>query len=263
MKKFVMALSILAMGGSALVGVLNKTGLEEEIVLLETTKKTLTKVVADLRETEDNLATAQETEKQSKNARDQVAANVSETEQNLNRTTAQIEGTSKELADAQLKKKEIDLAIRKLFPDGNIKTVDDVRRERKMQQDALAEKQNNKSELEAQLASVQTERGAQETRVKQGEAHQIKRAQGVALNGLEATVIAVNRNWGFVMVNTGKNYGVSAESSLLVKRGNERVARLRIVSLEPSMVVCDIIPESLVAGTKISPGDKVIFENTK
>ena len=145
MKKFVMVLSILAMGGSALVGVLNKTGLEEEIVLLETTKKTLTKVVADLRETEDNLATAQETEKQSKNARDQVAANVSETEQNLNRTTAQIEGTSKELANAQLKKKEIDLAIRKLFPDGNIKTVDDVRRERKMQQDALTEKKNNKS----------------------------------------------------------------------------------------------------------------------
>ncbi len=263
MKKFVMALSILAMGGSALVGVLNKTDLVAEIDLLAKTKQTLSKVVADLRETEDNLATAQENEKQSKNARDQVAANVSETEQNLNRTNAQIEGVNKDLADTQLKKKEIDLAIRKIFPDGNIKSADDVRKERKMLADALTEKQNSKSELEASLASVQSARAKQEERVKQGEANQIVRAQQVALNGLEATVIAVNRDYGFVMVNAGKNYGVTAESSLLVKRGNERVARLRIVSLEPNMVVCDIITESLAEGAKISPGDKVIFENTK
>lgn len=45
------------------------------------------------------------------------------------------------------------------------------------------------------------------------------RAQKLALNGLVATVIAVNKEWGFVMINAGRQHGVSPDASLLVKRG--------------------------------------------
>jgi len=86
-------------------------------------------------------------------------------------------------------------------------------------------------------------------------------AQKLALNGLVATIIAVNNEWGFVMVNAGRQHGVGAESSLLVRRGNTRVARLRIVNLQDNMLVADVVKESLMKGFKVQPGDKVIFED--
>ena len=76
-----------------------------------------------------------------------------------------------------------------------------------------------------------------------------------------ATVIAVNNEWGFVMVNAGRAHGVEADSSLLVKRGNVRIARLRLVNLQDTACVCDVVKESLMKGIKVQPGDKVIFES--
>jgi transcription elongation GreA/GreB family factor len=64
------------------------------------------------------------------------------------------------------------------------------------------------------------------------------------------------------MVNAGRAHGVSADSSLLVKRGNARVGRLRIVSLEDMMTVADVVDEAGVSGVVVKPGDKVIFEST-
>jgi hypothetical protein len=35
------------------------------------------------------------------------------------------------------------------------------------------------------------------------------------------------------------------------------------VSLEPDVLVADVVPESLAEGAKLQAGDKVIFENTR
>ncbi|NNE93127.1 MAG: hypothetical protein HKN23_15900 [Verrucomicrobiales bacterium] len=258
-----MALSILAMGGTALVGMLNKKDLEGEIVTLTDTKAEIQVVSEDLSQTEDMLVDERKNEDMAKNMRDQVSAQVGEAEMSLSRLNGQISTVDDDLKKTKIEQDEIDIAIKKVFPDGQIRTAEDFRQMRAAIQQEKQALENTKAELTATLASVQTQRMSQENRVKSGEKTQIERAQKIALNGLEATVIAVNREWGFVMVNAGKNYGVTNEASLLVKRGNERVARLRIVDLGESAVVCAVVEESLAEGTKINPGDKVIFENTK
>ena len=101
------------------------------------------------------------------------------------------------------------------------------------------------------------------SKVREEEKFQMQRAQKLSLNGLVATVIAVNKEWGFVMINAGRQHGVTADASLLVKRGNSRIARLRIVTLEETSTVADLVDESLVKGVDIQPGDKVIFENVQ
>ena len=162
----------------------------------------------------------------------------------------------------EIEQKEIDLAIRKQFPDGNIKTADDLKMTLTMLKDTLTDKQNEKADKTAQMEAAKQAQQVQIARVEDEEEYQVERAQKLSLNSLVATVVAVNREWGFVMVNAGRAHGVEPDSSLLVKRGNLRVGRLRIVSLEDMMTVADVVDENGVSGITVKPGDKVIFEST-
>ena len=65
-----------------------------------------------------------------------------------------------------------------------------------------------------------------------------------------------------VMVNDGRVHGVESNASLLVKRGNVRVARLRIINLQDNVCVCDVVKGSINKDVTIEAGDKVIFEDT-
>ncbi|MFT5107809.1 MAG: hypothetical protein ACI8XO_002570 [Verrucomicrobiales bacterium] len=126
--------------------------------------------------------------------------------------------------------------------------------------DELAEAEKKKAELELSVAAmgkrVERNNGTIQTYSKK----QAERSQGISLNGTEGTITAVNQDWGFAVINIGKNQGVSADSELIVKRGTEIVGKLSIVSIEPRLTVADIRQDTLRDGARILPGDKVIFE---
>jgi hypothetical protein len=184
-------------------------------------------------------------------------------EESLKKIQRGVEEVTAELQKVEIEKKEIDLAIRKVFPDGNITTSEQLQMTLAMLKDTLTAHQTKKTELNTQLGGAAQAKQAQVAKVKEEENFQVQRAQRLALNGLMATVIAVNREWDFVMVNAGRAHGVSPEASLLVKRGNTRIARLRIVNLEDTVTVADIVDDSLVSGIEVQPGDKVIFEGAQ
>ncbi|MEX2580139.1 MAG: hypothetical protein WD342_13860 [Verrucomicrobiales bacterium] len=261
MKKFIMILSSFAMLGAAVVGVLNKNDLEQVNKELEVVRADVKDVTEKLGEAEDKRDDATERETQAKDARNQASAAVEGVKQNLKTIDRSLEDVSAELNKIEIEKKEIDLAVRQQFPDGNIKSADDLQTTLTMLKDTLSEKQARKAEMNAQLESAAQAKQRQLAQVKEEEEYQVERAQKLALNGLVATVIALNKEWGFVMVNAGRRHGVQPDSSLLVKRGNNRIARLRIVTLEDTSVVADVVDDSLVPGLDVQPGDKVIFEN--
>jgi FtsZ-interacting cell division protein ZipA len=263
MKKFIMILSGLAMIGAAVVGVLNKNDFEKVNDQAKALRSEVTDVTAKLGEAEDKRDESVEKETQAKDSRNQAAAAVSEAEQKLKVVQRAVDDVSDELKKVEIEKKEIDLAVQKIFPDGNIKSSEDLQMTLTMLKDSLTEAQNKKTELNAQLGTAAQSKQVEVAKVREEEKFQMQRAQKLALNGLVATVIAVNREWGFVMINAGRQHGVSPEASLLVKRGNSRIARLRIVNLEESSVVADLVDESLANGIDVQPGDKVIFENVQ
>ncbi|MEA3188595.1 MAG: hypothetical protein QOD99_2425, partial [Chthoniobacter sp.] len=45
----------------------------------------------------------------------------------------------------------------------------------------------------------------------------------------------------------------------LVVRGDQRIAKVRITSVEPSTSVADVVPGSMSRGARVQPGDRVIF----
>ena len=79
-------------------------------------------------------------------------------------------------------------------------------------------------------------------------------------NSLSATVIAVNNDWGFVVIDAGKNKEITSDTKLLVTRGTETIGKLTIQSVEANRTIASIIQKSLRSGLTVAPGDKVILE---
>jgi len=263
MKKFIMILAGFAMLGASVVGWLNKADFDAAIAEHKGLVAQVKDVTQKLGEAEDKRDDSQVKETQAKDARNQAAAAVSDSEQKLKVAERALEDVTSELKKVEIEKKEIDLAVTRAFPDGNIKTIEDLNASLTMLKGQLTEVQGKKTELNTQLGGAAQAKQVQVTKVKEEENYQVQRAQRLSLNSLVATVIAVNKEWDFVMINAGRAHGVGAEASLLVKRGNTRVARLRIVNLEDMVTVADIVDESMVKGIDVQPGDKVIFENVQ
>ncbi|MBB5038094.1 hypothetical protein [Prosthecobacter dejongeii] len=80
-------------------------------------------------------------------------------------------------------------------------------------------------------------------------------------NGLTAQVVAVNNDWGFVVVNAGQSKGITEATKLLVTRGTQTVGKLSIVSIQGNRTIANILPDTLGEGMTIAPGDRVILEN--
>lgn len=260
MKRLILAAAILCMAGAAFVGVTNKQTRDDEIKQRKIAEKEYRITNDELNETKTELATAETNHKAAEDAKNKASADLAGLEQSLKRQQASIAKNQEELEKIAIQQKEIDLVVAKL--DG-ITSVEELIAKEKSLQDTLAEKTAMKVEEETKLATSTKMKNNVQAQVVDLEKNQIERAKAIALNGLEATVVAVNKDWGFVMVNAGMALGVSASSSLLVKRGEELIARLRIVTLAPDMVVCDVVPETIAKGARVMPGDRAIFESLK
>lgn len=79
-------------------------------------------------------------------------------------------------------------------------------------------------------------------------------------NSMSATITAVNNDWGFVVINAGKNIGITEDTKLIVTRGTQSLGKLNIVAVEGNNTIASILPESIRQDLVISPGDKVILE---
>jgi len=87
------------------------------------------------------------------------------------------------------------------------------------------------------------------------------RTQSFNVNSLEATVTAVDRAWGFAVVNAGESDGVTPELELIVVTPErEPKAKLNIIQLENGKLVANIDYDSAeMSGQAIRPGDRVIL----
>jgi len=119
-----------------------------------------------------------------------------------------------------------------------------------------------KQELAAKLAEidiVSKKVASNQTRIEKAKQVQADRLATIERNALVGSITAVNEGWGFVVVNVGKDQGVENDSELIVKRGEQRIATLKIVSIQPGLTVADINQKD-ISGNVIQ-GDAVIFKN--
>jgi hypothetical protein len=170
---------------------------------------------------------------------------------------------SKAMADKSIlmdEKAKYDQAVEDLQLKFKGVTLDELPARIEEMKQELADAQKKEKELTLTVAAMTKRVEKNETTIDTFSQRQAERGRGIALNGTEGTITAVNQDWGFAVINIGKNQGVSADSELIVKRGADVVGKLNIVSIEPRLTVADIRMDTLKKGARILPGDRVIFE---
>jgi len=176
--------------------------------------------------------------------------------------TAEIDKAKKnaEEALAQVKAKEAEIAeLKTKLPDPNATPAPVVPAQDPAMVKALEEAKALAAEKETLLKTVQAKAEDADKKAATLEAENLRRIAGLNKPGLEGKVLAVNPNWSFVVLSIGDRQGVVAGSSLIVKRGGNLVAKLRVTSVEPSTSIADIQAGTTVKGSTVQPGDVVIF----
>jgi len=135
--------------------------------------------------------------------------------------------------------------------------VEDINRVKQHIAELSSEADRKKGEVEAKLKKANDFQRVLDDIIRKIE----DRKKSFDRNGLVAQVVAVNNDWGFVVIDAGKSRGITPDTKLLVTRGLETVGKLSILSVEGNRTVANIIEESVVPGKAVAPGDKVILEN--
>jgi hypothetical protein len=134
--------------------------------------------------------------------------------------------------------------------------VEEINGMKKATAELQAEAEMKKKEAEAEEGKMVEARRALDEVVRKIE----DRKKAFDRNSLNARIVAVNSDWGFVVVDAGQSRGISEATKLLVIRGSQTVGKLSIVAVQGERTVANIIPDTLAAGMSIAPGDRVILE---
>ena len=87
----------------------------------------------------------------------------------------------------------------------------------------------------------------------------IERSSRISRNAMESVVTAVNQDWGFLVIGAGSNSGFTPQTDLIVKRDGRMIGRIRPSSIEPTQTIAEIDFDSLAAGVRLQPGDRVML----
>lgn len=123
------------------------------------------------------------------------------------------------------------------------------------------------ADSEAEVAKIQEQVAAKEVEVKKTQSRLDAVVEKIESrkklfdrNGMSAMIVAVNNDWGFVVIDGGEDKGITADAKLLVTRGSDTIGRLSIIGVEGNRTVANIDQKSIRPGVAVAPGDRVILE---
>ncbi len=191
----------------------------------------------------DELSTEQEKTKAQK-------LKIAQADNDTKRAQGDLDDNNKKLADLRVR---LDKLPQGMKPETMVEEINGMK---KATAELQAEAEMKKKEAEAEEGKMVEARRALDEVVRKIE----DRKKAFDRNSLNARVVAVNSDWGFVVVDAGQSRGISEATKLLVIRGSQTVGKLSIVAVQGERTVANIIPDTLAAGMSIAPGDRVILE---
>lgn len=91
----------------------------------------------------------------------------------------------------------------------------------------------------------------------------VRRNARINRNSMESRVTAVDQDWGFLVIGAGSNSGFTPQTELIVQRDGRILGRVNPTAIEPTQTIADINFDTLAAGVRIQPGDRVILAKPK
>lgn len=175
---------------------------------------------------------------------------IAQADNDSKRAQDELDTTNKKLADLRIRLEKLPQGMK---PENMVESINTMKKETAELQ---AEVELKKKEVETEETKTVEARRSYDEVVRKIE----DRKKSFDRNSLNARVVAVNSDWGFVVVNAGQSLGINEATKLLVTRGAQTIGKLSIVSVQGDRTVANIIPDSLSEGLSISPGDQVILE---
>ncbi len=175
---------------------------------------------------------------------------------------AQIDNESKQVED-ELKEKTAKMADLKgqlnKLPEGfNPQTIAEDLNKIKAE---IAELQNQAESKKKEVADAEKKNTDAEKVLEDISIKIETRKKSFERNAMSFKVVAVNNDWGFVIIDGGEKEGITPDTKLLVIRGTRTVGKLSIMAVQGNKTIANVMTDSLAPGMTPAPGDKVILEN--
>lgn len=222
---------------------------------LQAARETVKKTEAKLKTAEEEIKTTKEELSKTQIELTATKGDLEKVKTELAAATTELTANKTELADVKAKLKAIgDVPVDELMkqiadmkakiPELDAKVVAQEKEiaDLKGEKDRLTEL---KKETEGKLASQQ----------KVVDRYQ----KNIMQKGIRGSVLAVNSGWGFCVLSIGDRQGAAANKIMVVARNGQAIGKVKIINVESSQSVADIIPSSFTRGTYVQPGDEVIF----
>lgn len=213
-----------------------------------------------------------ETKKKAKDMegqRDKAKSRLAEAEEGLKTAESNVKLAKKEAAawntklNGQREKLEeiqnLIAEIKKTFAKEGMVDLDQVPAFVKKLEDDLKQANKKLEELQALTENAEGRVARNNQQIKDLNTRMAKRAARLKGNSAQGRITAVNHDWGFVTLQIPKDMPVSAESKLIVKRGNSYVGSLNINAIEGKRIIADIDYKEMKPGMVVQPGDSVVL----
>ena len=264
MIKVCLILSSAMLIATAIFGVLNRKSFVDTKKETEATKSARIGANNELVQVEETLADTKEELKIAKDDRDEQDAKLTLGKEKLMQKQRAVKALEETLDAENLKLKEFEVVLDKHKDPvtGKMPSVEALKDKKDSFAQGLANKKAEKESLDQKAVEANKYVKASEAQIQGHIEKQKERDASFVRNGFEATITAVNNDWGFVIIDAGKNKDVRADSPLLVSTADgRRIGKVNVISIESSVTVADIDQKSLVGGAKIVPGQKVLYED--
>lgn len=263
MKSIFYVLAIVAIGAAGFFGWSAKenytTKLAERDDLIQKNKN-LSRDIGT-KETEEEAADAALKLAQKEDSK--AKAELASAEAKANELASTLDSVGGDLEIASADKKKIDDSIDQLrakFPDIELEDVPKVVADMEAEEKKLVGEEEDSSLVKKRLEEDVAKNLAETSRIVEKVKQSMKRVEG---NTFQATIVAVDNDWGFVVIGAGEKSGLAGDSKLLIQRNGRLLGKLFISKLEPNSAVADVEPGSLRNGVVIQPGDQVILETVR
>jgi hypothetical protein len=256
MPKILLGVSVVLMAVSAVFGFMTKTKSAERVAEVQKYKTQAEAAAQDLVKANDKVKVAEESAAVAKAKAEQSDSQLTTAKADATKAQSDVTDLKSQIATKDTKIAELEAKVANT-PSTTTTTTPST--EVTEIQAKLTEAETKLKEAEQVNQSLATKVREAEAKVQPLEMEKKRREGQIMARGLEGTVLAVNQAWSFVVLSIGDKQGVLSNAEMIVKRGGEMIARVKVTSVEPSTAIADIVPGSLGRGVRVQPGDKVVY----
>lgn len=140
-------------------------------------------------------------------------------------------------------------------------TIENIEGDINKLKQSIADSQTDATKIQEQVTAKEQEVKKAQTRLDSVIEKIETRKKLFDRNSLTATIVAVNNDWGFVVIDGGENKGITVDTKLLITRGQDTIGRLNIIGVQGNKTVANIDQKSMRPGMAVAPGDRVVLES--